>query len=1078
MHTLHISLLGDFHLVHGTELLTSVNTPRLQALLAYLVIHRQAPQPRQHIAFQFWPDSSEKQAHTNLRKLLFQLRNALPEPDRFLTHDYRSIHWRPDAPYTLDVADLQATLARCITPDGKPLVHARQDDLAQVVNRYQGELLPGCFDEWLLPLRQGLQRAVMVTIEQLTTLLEYQRAYRAGIDYARRLLALDPLEEKSYQRLMRLHVLDGDYPSALRVYQACAATLRRELDVAPDAETQALYERLRRQDTAPTDKRESKMLDLALLPLVGRQREWQTLHQSWRLAAQGRAHFVCIGGEAGIGKTRLAEELLVWADAQGIRIARTRTYEAEGGLAYAPVTEWLRSNTLRPGLSKLDKVWLNEVARLLPELLSTGATSLPLLTESWQRQRFWDALAKAIMVEKTALLLLIDDLQWCDQETLAWLRYLLRYDPQAHLLIIGTCRSEAVDAHHPVNVLLRDLQTANQLTTFELAPLTAVEAAQLAQYVANTTLAAPTLQMFYQVTEGYPLFVIESVRANVGAHQALPPKLQMVIQSRLSQLSAPAREVVGLAATVGRRFSFAVIAQAGQISEEQLVQALDELCQRRIIRAYDADSYDFSHDLIRAVAYQELSQARRQFFHRQVAEALEQLKSKEIDKLCGELAAHFEQARLPAKALAYYQQAATRAFRLYASAEVNSFCQQGLRLLKTYPDLPNHREHEVTLLVMLTAVAASSGQGYSAQDIGQLYERALTLSTQVVPDERTISIYYGLWAYYFACAAFAQADDLTEQMPEQARQLNDPYLLELAYHGRGMTMLYRGQPAQASALYAQSLSFAQGRTRQSVTFQQSQTLTIMTYTFGALARWLEGYSDQARAVAQEALRLQNEQWTPLNQVVAYTLASFLYICLDDQATVLAYAKLAVAICDQYEMLYWRLFAMIPLLWAESDAVGNLHQRVDLVAQVLDQVISSGTATSLPLNYLLLADLQLRCGESTASIATMHRALAWVERTGERWWEAECYRRLGELLFHSQDVQEAETCLQRAHQISQRQGAKAFELRAATSLARFWHQQGRSAPAHALLAPIYCWFTEGLNTPDLRKAKALLDQLIP
>ncbi len=154
MTSLQIQLLGNFRVTYTTDLITTINTPRLQALFTYLLLHRQAPQSRQHIAFCFWPDSSEKQAHTNLRKLLFQLRNALPEPDRFLAQDHLTVQWRPDAPYRLDVADLQTALTSCFTADGNLVAHARQDDLAHVITLYQGELLPGCFDEWLLPLRQ------------------------------------------------------------------------------------------------------------------------------------------------------------------------------------------------------------------------------------------------------------------------------------------------------------------------------------------------------------------------------------------------------------------------------------------------------------------------------------------------------------------------------------------------------------------------------------------------------------------------------------------------------------------------------------------------------------------------------------------------------------------------------------------------------------------------------------------------------------------------------------------------------------------------------------------------------------
>lgn len=234
---LQINLLGGLRLVYGAEPITQVNTGRLQALLAYVLLHRQNPQPRQQLAFQFWPDSSEKQAHTNLRKLLFQLRNALPDPDQFLHYDHLTVQWRPTAPYTLDVAEIQALLAHAPATNDPT-------SLTQIVQLYQGELLPGCFDEWLIPIRQQLQRAVMETLEQLISLSEHQREYRAGIRYAQRLLGLDPLHEGAYRRCMQLHALNGDRAAALSLYNTCATLLQQELGVEPDEETHAIYQRL------------------------------------------------------------------------------------------------------------------------------------------------------------------------------------------------------------------------------------------------------------------------------------------------------------------------------------------------------------------------------------------------------------------------------------------------------------------------------------------------------------------------------------------------------------------------------------------------------------------------------------------------------------------------------------------------------------------------------------------------------------------------------------------------------------------------------------------------------------------
>lgn len=236
MHTLHIRLLGDFQLVYADKVLTTVRKPRLQALLTYLLLHRQAPQLRQHIAFRFWPDSTEKQAHTNLRKLLFQLRNALPDPDQFLHQDHLTVQWRPTVHYTLDVVEIQEMLAY-----GQP--PSDHTSLARIVQLYQGELMPGCFDEWLIPIRQQLQRTVLEALEQLVHLAEHQRDYQAGIRYAQRLLGLEPLHEAGYRRLMQLHLLNGDRVAALRLYHTCVALLQQELGVEPDEETQAVYQR-------------------------------------------------------------------------------------------------------------------------------------------------------------------------------------------------------------------------------------------------------------------------------------------------------------------------------------------------------------------------------------------------------------------------------------------------------------------------------------------------------------------------------------------------------------------------------------------------------------------------------------------------------------------------------------------------------------------------------------------------------------------------------------------------------------------------------------------------------------------
>src|SRR5215831_15737162 len=398
--TLHIRLLGDFSLVYGDRQVTSLNNMRLQSLLAYLVLHRDVPQQRQHLAFLFWPDATEAQARNNLRQLLHQLRQAFPEALQFPSADTHTLHWHPVTPFSLDVAEFEQALTEAATAARRNDQHALQAALEQADSLYRGELLPGCYDEWILPERERLRQRHLQTLEQLLRLFEVQGDTVTAIRYAQRLLALDPLSEDLYRRLMRLFALNNDRASALHVYHTCVSTLQREMGVEPDRATRDVYERLMQQETPSIQAIVHQPLPTAPPALIGRKREWEQLHDAWQRETPGGPHFVLVTGEAGVGKSRLTEEFLLWASQQGAVTAKARFYAAEGQLSLAPVTEWLRSDGLRAPLRQLDKVWLTEVARILPELF-VEQPDLPHyepVTEYGQRQRFFEALARAIFL--------------------------------------------------------------------------------------------------------------------------------------------------------------------------------------------------------------------------------------------------------------------------------------------------------------------------------------------------------------------------------------------------------------------------------------------------------------------------------------------------------------------------------------------------------------------------------------------------------------------------------------------------------------------------------------------------------
>jgi DNA-binding SARP family transcriptional activator len=625
-----------------------------------------------------------------LRKLLHDLRHALPDADLFLDVDVQTVQWRAGAPFTLDVADFESAIVWADQAEQADKASSLRAALEQAVALYQGDLLPSCYGDWIQEKRESLSQAFVGALERLVLLLESQRDYKGAIGHAQHLLRHDPLHEATYRRLMRLYALSSDRAGALRTYHACATILQRELGVGPSPATREAYERLLQTEALPLP---APPLPAGSVPLVGREQEWAQLQRNWRAAADGRPRFVLLTGEAGIGKTRLAEELVTFVERQGIATASARCYAAEGGLAYAPVASWLRAHRLPP----LPDVWLIEVARLLPELLAERP-DLPTpgpLAEAWQRQRLFEALAHTL-VQANQLLLLLDDAQWCDQDTLEWLSYLLRHDPQARLLVVATLRAEEVGPDHPLPTLLETLRHREQLTEIEVGPLNEAETLSLAEGVVGRTFDPALAAPLYQGSEGNPLFVVEMARAArsaegpwfAGYGQVMTlaglrslPRVQAVIEARLAQLSLPARDLVGVAATIGRQFTSTVLARAGEGDEDSLVRGLDELWRRRIVRERGTDAYDFSHDRIREVAYERLSPARRRVLHRHVAQALEAVYAHDLDPVSAQLASHYEQAGLPDQAIRYYLRAGEAAQRVHANDEAIRWYRQAVALL-------------------------------------------------------------------------------------------------------------------------------------------------------------------------------------------------------------------------------------------------------------------------------------------------------------------------------------------------------------------------------------------------------------
>ncbi|MGZ6141161.1 MAG: ATP-binding protein, partial [Myxococcaceae bacterium] len=770
--TLHIRLLGGLSLAHGDQPVTGVSSPRLHSLLAYLLLHRDTPQLRQHLAFVFWPDSSEAQARNNLRQILHELRHALPDADRFLVADTRIAGWRADAGFALDVASFEAAVSEAAGSRGEAPERAA---LERAVALYRGDLLPGCYDGWIEQDRERLRQLHRRALARLAALEEASRDYPAAVEHLRRLLQDEPTDEEACRALMRTLALSGDRAGALRVYRDHAATLRRELGIEPGTELQRIHQSLLREEE-PTGSGRPPPPDPGP-PLIGREPAWDAMLETWRKSNAGAPAFVLVTGEPGIGKSRLAEELLVWGRRQGVTAAATRCYATEGQLSLAPVSEWLRTPAIRRALGGLDPMWRTEVSRVLPEL-RTERPDLPPpepMTEYGQRQRFFEALARAVLGAPQPLLLLLDDLQWCDRETIEWLHYLLRFDAGARMLVVGTARDEELPATHPLRTMLLHLRSGRvPMTEIALEPLDAAETARLAAHFERRVLDEIAALRLFRETQGNPLFVVEMARAGLGsppaskrgAEQAkveLPSKVQAVIESRLAQLSPAAREVAHLGAAIGRGFGLALLLEAGQSSEDIVVRALDELWQRRIVKEIGADQYDFTHDKLREVAYAEIAPPIRRFLHRRIAQALEALHAGALDPLSGAIAAHLDRAGLDAQAIELYQRAAVVAQRTYANEDAIDLLGRALALLERQPTGLSRETRELQIQLGLARLYRMT-RGWTSPEVEHSLDRSVALCDRVGDDRQRARAFYGMQSLYLVQARLEKVELVSEEL--------------------------------------------------------------------------------------------------------------------------------------------------------------------------------------------------------------------------------------------------------------------------------------------------------------------------
>jgi DNA-binding SARP family transcriptional activator len=980
-----VSLLGDQAITDdGTGV--RLGPSRAIALLAVLVTHAGSHQPRQRIAGLLWPDSTDAQALTNLRRELHHLRQVLgTEPSLLVTP--RDLCWRDTQTCSVDLRtfdiERSAAVAAAAADDGDGVI-AHAD---RAVARYRGELLPGVYDDWVLDARAELERQCA----DLYGLLSEARAKKgdlaAAAQAARRRIQLQPLEEAGYRALMQLQADLGDRAGAVSTYHHCASVLERELGLIPDPATRQAFQRLLADtDTDPAVARPPATEPAvtrsgpAAARLVGRSGELGVLQQQWRAAVAGHPGLALVRGAAGVGKTRLVAELAELARLQGAVVASSQCFGRSGRLALAPVADWLRIPAVVSATATLDDTWRAEVERLVPSARREPAAGSRVRADAWQTHRFFEGLARALHAVGRPMLLVLDNLQWCDQETLTFLTFCLGLAPGAQLLVAVTLRSDNPAEDHALADWTDRMRATGLLTELALSPLEAADTARLASAISERDLSAADMDLLQATTGGFPLYVIEAIRGIVESGPVPLPvgDLAAVLRNRLEQATAAGREVAGLAAAVGRDFTLDLLTEASDLDADAVVGAVDELWQRRILREV-GDGYDFSHDLLRDTAYAQVSPPRRWLLHRRLAQSLELLHADDTDMVAARLAEQYARGGRPARAVAYYRRAADVAASMFAHAEAIRLHKEALSIVRSMPDSRDKAGQELAVLEAMAA-PLNARYGYSSPELQETLERSISLAQLLGRTDSTLGGLVALWTSRFVQGRTADSYDTATR----ALRLAEPgsKLSGLAHFAVGGSALSLGRAAEALHHLELGASLTSG----------AGSLTVGTrpevhgMAWAAHAHWLLGHEDDAVVCSDAAIKLARAIEEPYSLAVALAYGGITCQMRQDVAGLRDTVAELRELCNRHGFAYYREWVLILDGWSRAGDSGT-----GLARRGIANLKAQGSFARMPYWLSLLADLSARGKKPGDARATLDAAVAAARARDDLWWLPEVMR---------------------------------------------------------------------------------------
>jgi predicted ATPase len=510
--------------------------------------------------------------------------------------------------------------------------------------------------------------------------------------------------------------------------------------------------------------------------------------------------------------------------------------------------------------------------------------------------------------------------------------------------------------------------------------------------------------------------------------------------------------------------------------QQQLDDGLARLVSAELIfqRGSPPDAeYTFKHALVQDAAYGTLLRSRRQQLHARIAATLEDRFPEIVVAQPALLAQHCAEAGLAEKAVGYWLKAGQQARARSAMTEAVAQLQRGLDVLVGLPDGRWHRQKELDLQIALGQALAAT-KGYSAPDVGETIARARALAEQIDRPEYLVRLLYGQWVFHLIRAEHKLALSLAERIEKIGEARNDVATQLRGRRAHGVTCCFLGEFVVARALLEQCHSLGDPAHRSVSAGLSEDPYAVMLANLAATLAYL-GYIDQARSRLNDALlearRLRHAQTLAVVLSFANWIESI--TCPPDIQRRRAEELLALSIEHGFSLfLGWA----IAFRGTSLTALGQAQEGLPLLTQGLAAARATGAVLRTPQNLVLLAEAYAKLCRPAEGLNCLAEAAQIIETTEERVGEAELHRLRGDLLNAIDDRAAAERSYHQALAVAERQSAKLFELRAATSLARLWRDQGKPQQAHELLAPVYGWFTEGFDTRDLKEAKALLEEL--